>query len=103
VRRDHFALHDLSRGFRQVSQMVEGRRARLPVASVSFLGGRSNRLIDPDTGDEPSFESVLRTMHEAGFRGDVYPPPHLWHAGHVGVFPTSPFPDTLARMRNGGD
>lgn len=102
VGRDHFTLNDLARGFKQVAQMVEGRRARLPVASVSFLGARSNRLLDPATGEEPSFEAVLRTMHRAGFRGDVYPPPHLWHAGNVGVFPTYPFPSTLDRMRDGG-
>lgn len=102
VGRDHFTLQDLSRGFKQIAQMVEGRRARLPIATVSFLGARSNRLVDTRTDDEPSFESVLRTMHQAGYRGDVYPPPHLWHAGHVGVFPTYPFPSTLDRMREGG-
>lgn len=102
VGRDHFTLQDLSRGFKQIAQMVEGRRARLPIATVSFLGARSNRLVDPKTEEEPSFEAVLRTMHQAGYRGDIYPPPHLWHAGNVGVFPTYPFPSTLDRMREGG-
>lgn len=102
VGRDHFTLQDLARGFKQIAQMVEGRRARQPIATVSFLGARSNRLVDPKTDDEPSFEAVLRTMHQAGYRGDVYPPPHLWRAGNVGVFPTYPFPSTLDRMREGG-
>jgi hypothetical protein len=103
VGREHFTIQDLSRGFTQIAQMVEGRRARLPIASVSFLGARSNNLIDPRTNEEPSFETVLRTMYEAGFRGDIYPPPHMWRAGHVGVFPTYPFPSNLDRMREGGD
>lgn len=100
--RDHFTLKDLSRGFKQVAQMLEGRRARHPVATVSFLGARSNRLIDPSTGHEPTLEAVLATMFKAGFRGDVYPPHDLWRAGQVGVFPSYPFPSALDRMREGG-
>lgn len=98
--RDHFTLEDLSRGFRTISKMVHGRPDRRPVASVSFLGARSNRLAGPD-GQEPSFESVLRTMYEAGFRGDVYPSPAMWQFGQVGVFPSYPFPQSLDRMRDG--
>ena len=100
--RTHFTSDDLSRGFRTITKMLAGRRERLPVASVSFLGARSNRLIDPKTGVEPSFEAVLRVMYEAGYRGDVYPAPAMWRFGHVGVFPSYPFPASLDRMRAGG-
>lgn len=98
--RDHFTLDDLSRGFKTVNKMLEGRRERTPVASVSFLNARANRLLE-DGGREPSFETVVRTMYEAGFRGDVYPAPAMWHFGHVGVFPSYPFPEGLERMREG--
>lgn len=101
-RRDHFTLDDLGRGFRQVVRILEGRRDRLPVASVSFLGARSNRLIDKSSADEPSFETVLRIMHDAGYRGDVYPAPQLWSMGGVGVFSGYPFPPSLDEMRRGG-
>lgn len=100
--RDHFTVADLERGFQTVVKMLHGRRDRLPVCSVSFLGARSNRLADPKTGEEPSFETVLRTMHEAGFRGDVYPAPQMWQHGDVGVYPSYPFPAGLERMREGG-
>ena len=53
-----------------VTKMLAGRRDRWPVSSASFIGAKSNRLSGPDDR-EPSFESVLRTMHEAGYRGDV--------------------------------
>jgi len=98
--RDHFSLEDLSRGFRTIAKMIQGRPERRPVASVSFLGARSNRLLESG-GEEPSFESVLRTMFESGFRGDVYPSPAMWQFGHVGVFPYYPFPQSLDRMREG--
>ena len=99
---DHFTIDDLGRGFRTVTKMLKGRRERLPVASVSFLGARSNRLIDPETGAEPSFETVLRTMFDAGYRGDIYPSSKMWGLGNVGVFPSYPFPAGLQRMREGG-
>lgn len=99
--RDHFTMNDLTKGFRQVARMMDGRRERLPVASVSFLGARSNRLIDA-SGEEPSFESVLRAMYEAGYRGDVYPAPQAWKLGHVGVYSGYPFPPSLDEMRRGG-
>lgn len=98
--RDHFTLEDLARGFQTVVKMLRGRRERWPVAAVSFLGARANRLLGPD-GREPSFEAVLRTMFEAGFRGDVYPAPAMWAFAHVGVFPCYPFPEGLDRMRAG--
>lgn len=98
--RDHFTLDDLSRGFRTVTKMLRDRRERLPVATVSFLNARANRLQGPD-GREPSFETVLRLMYEAGFRGDVYPAPAMWRFGNVGVFPNYPFPEGLDRMRQG--
>ncbi len=99
---DHFTVEDIGRGFATVTKMLKGRRERLPVASVSFLGARSNKLIDPKTGAEPSFETVLRTMFEAGYRGDVYPSSQMWSMGNVGVFPSYPFPEGLQRMREGG-
>jgi hypothetical protein len=99
--RDHFTLADLDRGFRTVSKMLEGRRERLPVASVSFLGAKSNRLVGPDN-NEPSFESVLRTMFDAGYRGDVYPSLGMWQLAPTGVFASYPFPDSLKVMRSGG-
>lgn len=102
--RNHFTLDDMARGFQTVTKMLQGRRGRLPVASVSFLGARSNRLIQSDKSPiEPSFESVLGTMYAAGFRGDVYPAPQMWGMGDTGVFPSYPFPEGLERMREGGD
>jgi hypothetical protein len=98
--RDHFSLQDISRGFETVAKMLKDRRERWPVASVSFLNARANRLLE-GPGKEPSFESVMRTMYEAGFRGDVFPSPAMWRFGHVGVFPSYPFPEGLDRMRAG--
>lgn len=101
--REYFTLDDLARGFQTVVKMLQGRRERLPVASVSFLGARSNRLIESEKSQrEPSFEAVLRTMYAAGFRGDVYPAPRAWAMGHIGVFPSYPFPEGLEAMRQGG-
>ncbi len=102
--RDHFTIEDLSRGFATISRMLADRRERLPVASVSFLNARANRLLASEPGKqaaEPSFESVLRTMYDAGFRGDVYAAPAMWQFAHVGVFPSYPFPEGLERMRSG--
>jgi len=99
--RDHFTPEDLARGFKTVSSMLVGRHDRVPVASVSFLGARSNRLIDPKAGREPSFESVLRVMRDAGFDGDVYPSPSMWRRADVGVFPSYPLPAGLDKMRGG--
>ncbi len=99
--RDHFTLDDLSRGFQTVAKMLTGRRERWPVASVSFLGAKSNQLVDTD-GREPSFESVLRTMFEAGYRGDVYPSLGMWELAPTGAFASYPFPDSLDVMRSGG-
>lgn len=98
--REHFTLDDLTRGFMTVQKMLHERRDRLPVATVSFLNARANRLVDADK-QEPSFESVLKTMYHAGFRGDVYPAPAMWNVGQVGVFPNYPFPEGLDRMRQG--
>ena len=100
--RDHFTLDDLGRGFATVAKMLRNRHDRRPVASVSFLGARSNRLIDSATGEEPSFESVLRVMFDSGFRGDVFPPPQLWRVHDAGVFSSYPFPASLDTMRDGG-
>lgn len=99
--RDHFTLDDLSRGFQTVAKMLTGRRDRWPVASVSFLGAKSNQLVEADDR-EPSFESVLRTMFEAGYRGDVYPSLGMWELAPTGAFASYPFPDSLDVMRSGG-
>jgi len=87
-RKKHFTLDDLSRGFQTIQRMLDGRRERQPVASVSFLGARSNRLVVSDQDEsEPSMETVLKTMYAAGSR---------W-----GVYPSYPFPEGLDRMRAG--
>jgi hypothetical protein len=102
--RDHFTLDDLHRGFVTCTKMLRDRRERLPVASVSFLNARVNRLVAPDGRggwEEPSFESVLQAMYHAGYRGDVYASPPMWRSGHVGVFPSYPFPEGVSRMREG--
>jgi len=99
--RTHFTLDDLARGFGTVAKMLRGRRERLPVATVSFIGAKSNRLEGPD-GAEPTFESVLRVMFEAGYRGDVYPSLVMWELAPTGVFASYPFPESLDRMRQGG-
>ena len=100
--RDYFTLGDLSRGFRTINKMLQGRADRRPVCSVSFLGANSNSLVTDDTNqEEPSFESVLGAMHDSGYRGDVYPSPAMWNYGHIGVFPSFPFPKGIDRMRAG--
>ncbi|MBC8202979.1 MAG: hypothetical protein H8E91_04035 [Planctomycetes bacterium] len=101
LNRELFTMEDFRKGFKKVSQMAEGRRDRMPMASVSFLGAKSNRLVD-EHGNEPSFETVLRTMHEAGYRGDVFPSVRMWELAPTGVFATYPFPDSLKVMRSGG-
>jgi hypothetical protein len=98
---DHMTLTDLSEAFKIVAEMIESRRDRVPSASVSFLGARSNALRDNGAG-EPSFETVLRTMHEAGYHGDVYPSPSMWEAAPTAVFARYPFPPSLEQMRHGG-
>ena len=100
----HFTLADLGRGFQTITKMIAGRADRRPICSVSFLGAHSNRLLsgtgsEPDA--EPSFETVLQTMYQSGYRGDVYAAPGMWRLGHVGVFPSYPFPSGLDRMRSG--
>ena len=100
-KQDVFTLDDFRTGFEKVAQMAEGRRDRMPMASVCFLGAKSNRLVDKD-GNEPSFETVLRTMYESGYRGDVYPSVRMWELAPTGVFATYPFPSSLKVMRSGG-
>lgn len=100
--RDHLTLKDLSQGFSVVSEMVRRKPGqRRPVAAVSFLGAHANALVD-EHGQEPSFETVLRTMHEAGFDGDVYPAPWMWESAPTGVYARYPFPPSLDSMRMGG-
>lgn len=99
--RDALTLEDLSLGFQIVTQMVRMRSQRLPSASVSFLGARSNALANP-SGGEPSFETVLRTMYDAGYTGDIYPAPHMWDSAPTAVYARYPFPPSLETMRHGG-
>ncbi len=98
--RDHFNLEDLYRGFRTVSQMLEGRADRRPAATISFLGAKSNRLCDHQ-GTEPSCEAVLKAMYDAGYDGDFFPPVSAWDSGRTGVFARYPFPAGVDRMREG--
>ncbi|MDA0802861.1 MAG: hypothetical protein O2819_03790 [Planctomycetota bacterium] len=98
--RDHFTLEDIYRGMSTATGMLDGRRERLPVATVSFLGAKSNALRG-ERHAEPSFESVLDAMWKAGFRGDIYPPVASWDKHEVGVFATYPFPESVDRMRQG--
>ncbi len=79
--RAYFELADIYRGFRTISSMVDGRRDRLPIASVSFLGAKANRVLD-EHGVEPSLDAMVKAMHTAGFEGDLYPPPTM-RAGAV--------------------
>jgi len=98
--RDHFTLEDIYRGFRTISQMLDGRADRRPVASISFLGAKSNRLLDHN-GQEPSSEAVLKAMYDAGYQGDFYPPVSAWDSPRTGVFARYPFPAGVDRMREG--
>jgi len=98
---DYFTLHDLAHGFETITKMLAGRRERWPVACVSFLGAKANRLID-ENGREPAFESVLRVMFEGGYRGDVYASLGMWELAPTGVFASYPFPESLDMMRAGG-
>lgn len=99
--RDHFTLEDVGRGFTTVTKMLKDRHDRRPVATVSFLGAKSNRLVDAD-GQEPTLESVARTMFDAGFRGDLYPPLAAWEMAPTACFASYPYPDSLDEMRRGG-
>jgi len=99
---DYFSLPDLARGFQTVTKMLHGRADRRPICSVSFLGAKSNRLVvDEGSTEEPTFETVLRTMYAAGLRGDVYPSKYMWGNPEIGVFPSYPYPAGLERMRSG--
>ncbi len=99
-RAEHLGLDHLASAFRIVAEMIRGRADRLPSASVSFLGARANQLMGRES-TEPSFEEVLRIMHESGYGGDVYPAPSMWSA-KTGVFARYPFPPALDHMREGG-
>ena len=98
---DEMSLDDLGHGFEIVSEMLRRKTDRLPTASVSFLGARANRLSD-GRGGEPSFETVLRTMNEAGFAGDVYPSPWMWDSQPTALYARYPFPPSVAQVRDGG-
>jgi hypothetical protein len=97
----HLTLKDLATAFKMVAEMIQRKSSRLPSASVSFLGARANMLVGTG-GKEPSFEDVLRTMYEAGYSGDVYPSPAMWHLGRMGLFARYPFPPSLDQLRAGG-
>ena len=97
---EKMTLTDLADGFRVVAEMIQRKPDRKPSAAVSFLGAHANALVD-STGKEPTFETVLRTMLEAGYEGDVYPAPYMWESA-TGVFARYPFPASIDRMRTGG-
>ncbi len=101
-KQESFTLDNLAQGFRIVTTMLQGRFDRQPSASVSFLGAKSNRLVGPDRR-EPSFEAALRTMYDAGYRGDVYPAVQMWELAPTGVFAFYPFPEFIDQRRQGGD
>ncbi len=94
-------LDDLSHGFDIVAQLLRHHTQWRPTATVSFLEGRANRLVDA-AGKEPSFESVLQTMYEAGYDGDVYPSPAMFEVAPTAVFGRYPYPGSLDQMRTGG-
>ncbi len=94
-------LDDLAHGFSIITQLLRHHSEWRPTATVSFLEGRANRLEDAD-GQEPSFESILRTMYDAGYAGDVYPSPTMFEAAPTAVFSRYPFPPSLEQMRTGG-
>lgn len=102
--KDALTLRDLAEGFRYVGEMIALKPQRRPTAAVSFLGAHANRLVDDESsaGGEPSFEAVLRVMHEAGFIGDVYPAPWMWESAPTAVFARFPFPASVDQMRQGG-
>ena len=100
---EQLTLDSLSQGFRVVTEMIRRRSQRTPVASVSFLGAHANALAtSEDDASEPSFETVLRAMHKAGFGGDVYPSPRMWECAPTAVFARYPFPQSIDQMRQGG-
>ena len=101
LNRDVFTLEDLRSGFSKIADMVERRWDRIPCASVSFLGAKSKRLVD-ESGNEPTFESVLRTVYDSGYRGDMYPSLRMWEIAPTGVFAPYPLPASLKVMRSGG-
>jgi len=99
--RGDLSLEDLSAGFNLVCEMIARKPNRTPTASVCFLGARANRLVD-EHNQEPSFETVLRTMYEAGFAGDVYPALWMWESAPTPVYARYPFPVSIESMRHGG-
>lgn len=99
---EHLTLGDLSEGFGIVCEMIRRNTSRLPTASVSFLGARSNLLVEQPGGHEPSFEAVLRAMHEAGYSGDVYPAPWMWESYPTALYARYPFPQSLEDIQRGG-
>ncbi|MCS7032903.1 MAG: hypothetical protein NZ561_02785 [Phycisphaerae bacterium] len=99
--RQHLTVDDLRHAFAVVAEMIGRKPGRFPSASVSFLDARANALVD-HTGQQPSFETVLRTMYEAGYYGDVYPPTSMWRVAPISVFARYPFPQSLDVMRSGG-
>ena len=102
ARQPNLTLPDLAAAMRLAVELLRNCSCcRQPSASVSFLEARANVLVD-DTGASPSFETVLKTMHEAGFTGDVYPSPGMWHTNTTGVFARYPFASSLESRRAGG-
>jgi hypothetical protein len=99
--RPNLTVTDLSSAFRLIAEMIRRNTARSPSASVSFLDARANVLVDANN-KTPSFETILRTMYEAGFTGDVYPAPSMWKVAPTAVYARYPLPDSLKTLREGG-
>ena len=101
IQGNRLTVATLSAAFKIIAEMIQRKPGRQPSASVSFLGAAANALVDAND-QEPSFETVLRTMYEAGYTGDVYPSPAMWQQTRIGVYARYPFPAALNRMREGG-
>ncbi|GAB4548931.1 MAG: hypothetical protein Tsb0013_09840 [Phycisphaerales bacterium] len=99
--KDVMTLEDLAQGFGVITHLLRHHSEWQPTATVSFLEGRANKVVDAD-GHEPSLESVLRTMYDAGYTGDVFPAPAMFEAAPTAFFSRYPFPASLDQMRNGG-
>jgi hypothetical protein len=99
--RETLTLDNLKSAMSIAVEMIRSKPGRLPTASVSFLEARANVLLDSN-GKPPSFETVLRTMYDVGYTGDVYPSPAMWKAAPTGVFARYPFPASLDVRRGGG-
>ena len=82
--------------------VVDGRY-RSVICSVNDednARGLIAQLVSLVTTSQWSVHAVT-SYAKSGYRGDVYAAPGMWRHGHVGVFPSYPFPAGLDRMRSG--